>query len=80
MGPIVIDSDMRLCCLLRNPILKLKGISSSSSSSQIIGGTSRFILAFTLSLEDEEDEEDEGDEKDDEDRVVRGGVLAFWME
>lgn len=77
MGLIAIDSDMRLCCLLRNPILKLKGISSSSSSSQIIGGTNRFILASTLSLEDEEDEEDE---KDDEDRVARGRVLAFWME
>ncbi|KAJ9705762.1 hypothetical protein PVL29_003726 [Vitis rotundifolia] len=36
-GSIAIDSDMHLCCLLRNLTLKLEAISSSSFSSQIIG-------------------------------------------
>ncbi|KAJ9701244.1 hypothetical protein PVL29_006547 [Vitis rotundifolia] len=60
-GSITIDLDKGLHCLSRNPGLKLKVISSSSSSSQIIGGTNWFTHAFTLSLENEVDEVDDED-------------------
>ena len=76
---IAIDSDRPLRYLLWNLALKLEVISSSSSSSQIIGGISRFTPTSTLSLEDEEHGEDEGDEVDDEDGVAGGRVLTFKM-
>ena len=69
------DLDRHLRFLSQNPTLKLEVISSSS---QIIGGTSRPTLASGLLLEDEEDKDDEEDEDDDEDGEVRDGVLALW--
>ena len=72
-----VDSDRleyALCCLSRNPTLKLVSISFSSSLSQIIRGTGLLSLASISSLEEEEDEEEEGDEKNDK---TGGEVLAF---
>ncbi|KAJ9707331.1 hypothetical protein PVL29_002360 [Vitis rotundifolia] len=76
-GESNLNSDKHLRCLSRNSALKFEVICSSSFSSQIIRGTSWFILASTSSLENEEDREDEEGKEDDEDRVVVGGVLAF---
>lgn len=72
------DLDWCLRCLSQNLALKLKVNSFSSSSSQIIGGTNRFSLASTSSLEDEEDKENEEDKADDEKGVASGEVLTFW--
>lgn len=73
------DSDRRLHCLSRNPILKLEAISSSSSSSssQIIGGTTRLTPVSGSWLEDEEDENDEEDGADEENMDARGRVLTL---
>lgn len=72
------DSDKRLHCLLQNSALRLEAISfSSSSSSQIIGGTSRLTPVSSSSLQDEEDEDDETDEEDED---VRSRVLTLWTE
>lgn len=77
VGLIVMDSDKRLHCLSQNSALKLEAISFSSSSSQIIGGTSRLTPVSSSSLQDEEDEDDETDE---EDKDVGSRVLALWTE
>ncbi|KAJ9692906.1 hypothetical protein PVL29_011828 [Vitis rotundifolia] len=70
-GLIAMDSYKHLCYLSRNLTLKLEAISfSSSSSSQIIGGTSWPTPTFGSLLEDEEDGEDDEDEADDENREV----------
>lgn len=74
---IVIDSDKRLHCLSQNSTLRLEAISFSSSSSQIIGGTSRLTPVSSSSLQDEEDEDDETDEEDED---VGSRVLALWTE
>lgn len=72
-GWTVMDSDKRLRCLLWNLVLKLEAMSpSSSSSSQIIGGTGCITPASGLSLEDEEE-----DEADNEYGETGGGVLPF---
>lgn len=57
-GLIAIDSNRHLHCLSHNLALKLVAISSSSSSLQIIGSTSRLSPVFVSSLEEEEDEEE----------------------
>ena len=69
---IAIYLDRCLLYLSQNLNFKLVAISSSSSSSQIIGGISHFTPTSTSSLEYEENREDE-------DEVARGEVLAFWM-
>ena len=76
-GSITIYLDKRIHYLSRNPNLKLEVISSSFSSSQIIGGTSWFTPTSTSLLKNEEDREDEGDETNDEDKVAGHRVLAF---
>lgn len=53
---ITIDSNKLLCCLSRNPILKMVVIFSSSSSPQVIGDTNRLFNVPVLSLEEEDDE------------------------
>lgn len=47
---IVMDSDKRLHCLSLNSILKFMGMSSSSFSSQLIGGTTNSTPIFGLVL------------------------------
>lgn len=75
---IKMDSDRRLHCLSWNLTLKLEIISSSSSSfSQIIGGTNRVTPTSALSLEDEENGDDEEDKVGDEDREVGSGILSL---
>ena len=74
VGLIVMDSDKHLHCLSQNSALRLEAISFSSSSSQIIGGTSRLTLVSSSLLQDEEDEDDETDEEDED---VGSRVLAL---
>lgn len=75
---ITMDSDRRLRCLSWNLTLKLEVISfSSSSSSQIIGGTNRVTPTSALSLEDEENGDDEEDKVDDEDEEAGNGILSL---
>lgn len=72
------DLDRHLHCLLWNPTLKLEAISlSSSSSSQIIRGTSWPIPVSSSLLEDEDNKNDEEDEADNEDGEAGDGVLAL---
>lgn len=79
-GLTTMDSDGGLSCLSQNPTLKFEAMSSLfSSSSQIIGNTSRLTPIFSSSLEDNEGEDEEEDEANDEDGKAGGRVIAFWM-
>ena len=71
VGLIIMDSNRRLRCLSQNLTLKLEVISSSSSFSQIIRGTTWSNPASGSSVEDGDDESDE------EDKDVEGGVLTL---
>lgn len=73
VGLIIMDSDRRLRCLSQNLTLKLEVISSSSSSSQIIRGTTWSNPASGSSVEDGDDESNE------EDKDVEGEVLTLWI-
>ena len=72
------DLNKCLHCLSRNLTLKFEVIPfSSSSSSQIMGGTTQSTLVSGLLLEVEEDEDDEDDETDGENGNVGGGFLVL---
>ena len=72
------DLDKCLCCLSRNPTLKVEVISSSSSSSlQIMGGTTWSTLISGLLLEAEEDKDDEKNEANGEDEGASGRVFTL---
>ncbi|KAJ9709478.1 hypothetical protein PVL29_001116 [Vitis rotundifolia] len=72
------DSNRRLRYLSRNLTLKFEAMSSSSSfSSQIMGGTTLSTPVSGSLLEAEEDEDDEEVEANREEGDVGGRVLTF---
>ena len=77
VGFTMMDSDRHLCCLSLKPTLKFVAMSSSSFSSQAIGGTTSSTPVFSSVLATEEDEDEEKDEVDGEDGDANEGVLAL---
>ena len=77
VGFTMMDSDRHLCCLSLKPTLKFVAMSSSSFSSQTIGGTTSSTPVFNSVLATEEDEDEEKDEVDGENGDANGGVLTL---